>query len=345
MRVLGLSHLSGLRWFALLTGLTVGFVVAPAPAQDAVGAQGPSASFSRADLALRTPIARLERYSVSARVRPLLLFWIGREDVGSAEVSWRRGTPPRRAIEFLIGTNPEHAPRRLNRWGFISEEVDDRGADVIGVMRESKEQTLEEADAETSRQTDSGVFKAVQTTFEAHEAVTRTMTVRAPGHLTYRDLDAVLQLVAVRQATVLRSAIPPSVLPGFLVALDDLLRTSSASCSPERGQPRRPVPTSYFYRQAFYDLVLTSCARQAEWRGKAATFTDLVDGRFQIRNRTTGHKTEFRVVYGASGHLAGIPVRAVFRPQWSIEIELVLVERDPHEAGVTPPRLVAGVNP
>ncbi len=144
-------NLPGLRPFAAAVGVAACLAVAEVQTQQTSGAPGAQPSFSRADLASRTPIARLERYRVNARVRPLLLFWVGRDDVGTAEVSWRRGTPSRRAIELVIGTNPERAPRRLNRWGFIAEEVDDRGADVIGVMRESKEETFEEADAETSR--------------------------------------------------------------------------------------------------------------------------------------------------------------------------------------------------
>jgi hypothetical protein len=43
-----------------------------------------------------------------------------------------------------------------------------------------------------------------------------------------------------------------------------------------------------------------------------------------VRNRTTHDETKFRVVYGASGELCGVPVRAVFRPRWWMEVELLL---------------------
>jgi hypothetical protein len=59
-------------------------------------------------------------------------------------------------------------------------------------------------------------------------------------------------------------------------------------------------------------------------RIKTGTFADIVDGRFQVRNRTTNYETKFRVLYGLSGDLQAVPVRIVFRPRWWIEVELVL---------------------
>ena len=73
--------------------------------------------------------ANVERhhYSIAARVRPLLLFWIGRSGVGDAVVTKRRG-PSETAYSLLIGSDPERAPRRINRWGYIDEEIHGRRA-------------------------------------------------------------------------------------------------------------------------------------------------------------------------------------------------------------------------
>ena len=57
------------------------------------------------------------RYRVAARIRPLLLFWIGRDNVGSARIAWYRGAGEDRGFELLLGSDPARAPRRINQWG------------------------------------------------------------------------------------------------------------------------------------------------------------------------------------------------------------------------------------
>ena len=95
------------------------------------------------------------------------------------------------------------------------------------------------------------------------------------------------------------------------------------------GASRRPrlQPTSYFYNQTLYDLSLTTCESETELRTKVAVYRNVVDGHFEIRNRTTREVTRFQITFGSSGALAARPVRAVFRPHWWIELELLLDER------------------
>src|SRR5450756_1103342 len=37
------------------------------------------------------PIVAEHRYRVAAKIRPLVLFWIGKDNVGGARLRWRRG--------------------------------------------------------------------------------------------------------------------------------------------------------------------------------------------------------------------------------------------------------------
>jgi hypothetical protein len=106
------------------------------------------ATFSCDALSARVPVVREHSYVVNAKVRPVLLFWIGRDNIGAARITWRKGSG-RRTFEFLIGSDPARAPRQINRWGFIVEELDADNAEVLGVMRESNEETIEEAKAKT----------------------------------------------------------------------------------------------------------------------------------------------------------------------------------------------------
>jgi hypothetical protein len=303
------------------------FVLLTMAVRGSDGQAGPSVieldqPFTRADLARRMADSKQVHYTVDARVRPLLLFWIGRSDIGTAEVSWRRGPSTKRALELLIGSDPERAPRRINRWGFIAEEVDGPNADVIGLMRESGEQSLDEADKATARVADTAAFKAVRTHVRGREARTVVETIWADAALTHRDVDALLRQLGNREGRSNFETLAAGVRPGFLVALDDLLRESAYPCG-QSARLERPARAAYFYRRTVYDLELVTCERVAQWRHGSASFADLIDGRFLVRNRTTRTETAFRVVYHASGLEAGVPVRVVFRPQWWIEIELV----------------------
>ena len=81
---------------------------------------------------------------------------------------------------------------------------------------------------------------------------------------------------------------------------------------------------AYLYNQTLYDLSLASCSFDREFHTDTGTFADVVDGLFLLRNRTTRGETKFRVSFGTSGELRELPVRAVFRPRWWMEVELVL---------------------
>jgi hypothetical protein len=283
------------------------------------------AAFSYQGLKTRVPVVREHTYILNARVRPLLLFWIGRDNIGDARLTWHQSPGGRRAFEFLVGSDPARAPRRINRWGFIVEELNADTAEILGVMSESSEETLEEAKAQVARQDDVKVFKASRTTIAATKAVNGTMTVRAPAHLTYQNLDELLGLLPATPPNARTIEVPPGVSQGFLIAMDGLIRASVEPCRTEGGGgPRRIAPLRYLYNQTFYDVSLVSCRHAAAMPAHGGTATDLIDGRFRITNRTTKHNTDFRIVYGASGALKEVPVRAFFRPRWWMEVELVL---------------------
>ncbi len=269
-------------------------------------------------------MAQERAYHVNAKVRPLL-FWMGRDNVGGARITWREGLDGRRALELLIGTDPSRAPRQINRWGYIVEELHGENAEVLGVMKESKEETMEEAEAQIARDAGVSTFKAARTTITGARAVGGVMTVHAPAHLTYQQLDALLSLIPAEAPSARTLELPTGTQNGFLVAMEAILRDSIDPCrTANNATPRDLRMVSYVYNQTVYDLSLLSCNVEAQTRTKSGTFADVVDGRFQVRNRTTKSETKFRVLYGASGDLRAVPVRAVFRPRWWLEVEMVL---------------------
>src|SRR5262245_29152034 len=202
--------------------LTPSFHVAPV-AKEASG----TASIGAAPLG-SLPVVAEHKYRMLARVRPLL-FWIARDDVGGARVSWRSDDKGGTGLDLLIGSDPARAPRGINRWGYIAEQT--RGADarVVGVMKQSNEQSIAEAEKKLGDEASRGsyVYRAIQGTSTATDAHAAVTTLRVERDLTFRDIDGLLQLVTAAgdgaHGGQDRSVpVPPGTRPGFLVALRDL---------------------------------------------------------------------------------------------------------------------------
>jgi hypothetical protein len=292
----------------------------------APGSRPVQSAFSRDALNARVPVRQEHSYVVNARVRPLLLFWIARDNVGEARLTWRAGADSRRAFEFLIGSDPDRAPRHINRWGFIVEESNGEEAQVLGVMKGAREETIEEAEAQIAQREETSTFKALRATITGSRAVSEPMTVHAPAHLTYRDLDTLLALIPAEPPSRRTVDLPAGTHTGFLAAMDSLIQESIGPC--QRGRARDVPVVRYVYNQTIYELSLASCDGKPELRTKTGTFADVIDARFQLRDGKTNYETKFRMAYGTSGDLRGVPVRAVFRARWWMEIELEL-DRSP----------------
>jgi hypothetical protein len=264
-------------------------------------------------------------YVVNARVRPLLLFWIGRDDVGGGRITWREAGSDH-AIELLVGSDPARAPRQINRWGFIREEFTSEMTRVLGVMKESSEETLDEAEASIERErAGGGTFKAVRTTITGNRAVGGTMTIRTPSNLTYRQLDDLLTLIPDEPAVQRTIEVPAGTQHGFLIGMTVLIRESRTFCRSSGSAAVRTIPkVPYVYKQTLYDLSLVACDYTPELRTKQGSYFEIVKGKFQTRNRATGNVTHFQVAFGTSGEQNGRPVRIIFRPRWWLEFELLL---------------------
>src|SRR5918996_5321259 len=98
------------------------------------------------------PVVAERYYRMLAKVRPLL-FWISRDDVGGARIGWLGDQGGSRGFELLIGSDPARAPRKINRWGYIAEEVRGSTASTLGVMKQSNEESIEEAKAKLGKDT------------------------------------------------------------------------------------------------------------------------------------------------------------------------------------------------
>lgn len=256
-------------------------------------------------------------YVVSGRIR-LLLFWTGRHDVGQARFQRAEASTGVRRLALRVGTDPERAPRRINRWGYIDETTCAGETVVTGVMTESKEQSVEQAGGAVERPTHSPL-RAIRSRISGAESITETTTISAPRSATYRDVDEVL-LMKPSATTVTRLAVPGEVESGFLRAVTSLMKEGVAAYR-DTQKPPAGLRRVYVYGGNFYDM---SLRRSRHQRGADG---DELESDFSVRNRATGTTTEFQICYAASGQNSGVPRRIIFSPRKWLELELRLKEQ------------------
>src|SRR2546422_3770649 len=93
------------------------------------------------------PIVSDHRYRASGAIRPFVLFWISRDNVGGARITRRRSADGTFSLEMLTGSDPERAPFRTNRWGYIREVVRGAAAELVAVKTQTEEESIEAARA------------------------------------------------------------------------------------------------------------------------------------------------------------------------------------------------------
>ena len=266
-------------------------------------------------------VSRQRRYQVNARARPFL-FWIRKSDIGDGRLTWRRGPDGTIGYELLVGSDPARTPRRINRWGYLREELSANSAFVFGVMSQSDERSVEEADKKTSRSDGIHAFKALRQSLTGSQAQVTVSDVRVQKDLTYADLDVLLSAVPAAPSKTKTVAMPQWTSPGFLAATASLMeegRTAAGQASKAQHLVR-----TYPYNGQLYDLQLRSADHVDRHTREGQSFGPAIRGGFRVVNRTTGEETLFTVVYGVEGDLAGVPLLISWRPQWWLEIECAL---------------------
>jgi hypothetical protein len=71
------------------------------------------------------------RYRVVGKLR-MAVIWAKHDDIGSARMTWR-SDPNSSAVTLMVGSDPQRAPRSLNKWGYVREEVRSDRAEVFTV--------------------------------------------------------------------------------------------------------------------------------------------------------------------------------------------------------------------
>jgi hypothetical protein len=262
------------------------------------------------------PVVRQHTYRMAGRIRVLLL-WVGRDDVGSGVIKWRGGGNDK-AIELLIGSDPQRAPSQLNKWGYLVEEMRGGESSVVGLISQEHDDRLSDVKADLKRRKDLRAFDTIRGYAATVEGTARVGTLYAPSHLTYQDADAVLKdVLADTSLAVKRIARRGNVRPGFLTSLTEVI---GASIDKKTNNRR----IQYIHGDRLFELRLLETTPLARFERDGRVWQNVIRGRFETAEAGNRSGTRFEVVYGASGALTGIPILISYQPKWWLQVDLVL---------------------
>jgi len=266
-----------------------------------------------ADLVGSAAGAERHHYVIGARVRPLLMFWITRNDVGDAFVT-RSQAPEARAYSLLIGTDPRRTPMHINRWGYIEEEIRGAEARLRGVMTESDEQSVEQAEANVRSQPGgSHPFKVIHATADGAETRARVASINLRGDYTLRQMPEVIDLVERdgNSGSLRTATLPEGTRAGFLTAVADAMRLPA-----ERS-------VRYVYYGRLYELRRTRSRAIPDARIAGQSYGAAVDADFVI-SAPDGARTKFSMTYATQGRFAEVPLTIVYQPRWWMQLQLTI---------------------
>lgn len=266
---------------------------------------------------LDLPVVHQHTYKMSGRIRMLVL-WIERDDVGSGLIRWR-GAGEGLAYELLIGSDPLRAPGKLNKWGYLAEEVRGEECAVVGLISKDSEQRLSDVKAGLATKQDRP-FDTIRGRVTQHQAYARVSTLHAPNSVTYREADAVLKLALGDSSTAVRQLERPlGARPGFLSSVAELIHWSIN----ETGQGKnltRTIP--YIYGDRLYELRLLEATPMSRFERDGRIFEHVIRARFETGLPQSRPGSRFELVYGTSGPLAEAPILISYQPKWWLHVEL-----------------------
>ena len=179
----------------------------------------------------------------------------------------------------MIGSEPQRAPRRVNEWGYIREEVTDDVTTVFGIRTSTDGDSPEDAEARRAPAGGVAEFGILCSAVSKVDARSTTTTLYLPRDATYHDVDRVLAISESTAAWTRRDiSRPAGAAPGFLTALDEMMRSSAAVAREIDTTPVVPRQT-FVYKGAVYDLIVRRIERVPQLRTRSAVFENVLRAR------------------------------------------------------------------
>jgi hypothetical protein len=283
-------------------------------------------------------IAQQYDYVMTGKVR-LLLFWVGRDDVGGGYIRREEGirSPDLEAIRLKIGSDPDKAPRGINRWGAATEIIErdpqqgsTRSAAFFGFMKATEGDSVDAVESELVAEGEESryVFEASINRIQPGVALSSVLPIVSPVDFHIRQLDDADRMVREQYESAFRlsnyrrlngsSRQQCQRSESFLFTVKEIIDAAVVGA-------RAPMVRCYVYNSK--RLVLSLRDREAVSRERVEyelidgtivqkEYRDLVELEFRVRNPATGWSTDFDLLVGTAGALRGVPVRITYQPNF-----------------------------
>jgi len=300
---------------------------------------------------VRAPLRGSVRYDyfMTARVR-LLFFWASKDDIGGGYI--RRGVSSadsrQEFFQVLFGSDPEKAPRAINRWGggtevawhkdpvsMPSREDDITSSVFFGFMKSSHGKSAAEMQSELKKERDGGQhsFTGILSRVEPARALSTVVPLQSDTDFTLHEYDLAEPLMLDRIAASdrpVRSLTSEGRCPrtgSFLATIAELVEASLD------GQAA-PLSRCYVHDAQENTLVLGRRTPietlPVQLHGAAntvlldTTYSDLLQLDFVSKHKETGKQVNFTILVGTRGELRGVPVQIRYQPNWWFQVVLNL---------------------
>jgi hypothetical protein len=288
-------------------------------------------------------------YTMTARVR-LIFFWAGKDDVGGGYI--RRGVsaddPRQEFFQVLFGSDPQKAPRAINRWGAGTEvswhkdpvgqsHADDVTASAFfGFMKSSQGKSAGEMQAELQREKEQGLhaFTGILSRVEPSRALSLKVPLQSNTDFNLHDYDSAEPVMLQRlsdSAQPVHSLQDASRCPRAAEFLATVAELMDAALAGEAA----PLARCYVYDAQENTLTLEkttpidSLPVTLHGPNKTAllntTHKNLLQLDFVSSHKLTGKKVYFTLYAGTQAALRGVPVQIAYQPNWWFQVVLNLL--------------------
>jgi hypothetical protein len=313
------------------------------------------------------PQKQVFSYIMSGRIR-LLLFWVGRENVGGGKVTIEKteGFEPlkhKEKITVLFGTNPDRVPWRINRWGYGEEigywSLEGATAGALlrcsrftGFIRHSPEESISQISSSRAQEQEKYQYwyDGITSLVKPDEAQTEIYNFPLVEEVTSARMDMALRAFESRRSSgpadkSRKFSNQPQKYDspqGFLLCLKRMLIELSRSFKTNQrvqGWVAPKIRASYVYNARNYHLQLKRVKIHKNFRlglpaatktrlPSGSLFHDVAEAGMDIVNADSGERHRFTCWAPMEGPLESIPIQIQDNPRWWLQVRLQLVDME-----------------
>jgi hypothetical protein len=294
-------------------------------------------------------------YIMTVRLR-LLFFWASKDDVGSGYI--RRGVSPddprEEFFQVLFGSDPDKAPRAINRWGAGTEVAwhkdpvsaqsreDVQASAFFGFMKSSRGKSVSEMQDELKKEKERGEhsFTGILSRVDSSRAISVIVPMQSDTDYNLHQYDLaepiMFEKIGVSDRPV-KNLVDPARCPGangFLATVADMM---NSVLNGAQGLLSRCYVHDAQENTLTLEKISTVDSLPVQLHGPKnvtlldTAYRDLRQLDFVSVHKESGKKVYFTIFLGTQGTQRGVPLQIRYQPNWWFQVVLnIKPDANPH---------------